>query len=387
MTRPPGLPARLEPGCRVLLRADLNVPIEDGVITCDKRIRSVLPTVRRLARAGCRVLVMSHLGRPRAGEATADTSLRPIARAVSRLLDAPVGFRADWIDGAQVGKGKVAILENVRLLPGETRDQSDLAQRMASLCDLYVMDAFGSAHRAHASTHAVARFAPRACAGPLLLHELRMLDRALEEPARPLVAVVGGSKVSTKIGVLEHLDLVADQLIVGGGIANTFAAAAGLPIGHSLYEPAQTDLAAIIRRGRGAKIPLPLDVVCAQPHHRDPVTRAARDVREDEKILDIGPKTRSLYDRILRGAGTIIWNGPVGMFEDARFAEGTRALSRSVAHSDAYSIAGGGDTVAAAGKFRVRSRISHLSTGGGAFLEYAAGRPLPAVNALLERAA
>ena len=385
MSMPPGLPGKLRPGSRVLLRTDLNVPIESGRIAADERIRASLPTLRRLQQARCRVLVMSHLGRPREGQYDAAASLKPVAVALAERLGAPVGFRRDWIDGVKSRPGSVTLLENVRFLKGETSNSDALGRRMAALCDLYVMDAFGSAHRAHASTHAVVRHAPRACAGPLLRRELRMLQRALENPARPLVAIVGGAKVSTKIEVLERLAEVADELIVGGGIANTFMAAAGLGIGDSLHESAQLTLARRLMKPssrRGATVPLPRDAVCEIPGSREPAVRGAAGVRPGERIMDVGPKTRDHYGRLVKSAGTVIWNGPLGVFEDPRFAAGTEALGRAIAASQAFSIAGGGDTLAAVGSFRVKSKMSYLSTGGGAFLEYAAGRTLPAVEIL-----
>ena len=385
MNMPPGLPGKLGPGRRVLLRADLNVPMESGRIAADERIRASLQTIRRLRQADCRVLVMSHLGRPREGRYDAAASLKPVATELEKRLGVPVGFRRDWIDGVESGPGSVTLLENVRFLKGETANSDALGQRMAALCDLYVMDAFGSAHRAHASTHAVARHAPRACAGPLLRRELRMLRRALETPARPLVAIVGGAKVSTKIEVLERLAEIADELIVGGGIANTFLAAAGLDVGDSLQEPTQLTLARRLMKPssrRRATVPLPQDVVCEVPDSRAPVVRAAGEVRRGERIMDVGPKTREHYGRLARKARTVIWNGPLGVFEDPRFALGTEALGRAIAASKAFSLAGGGDTLAAVGRFRVKSKMSYLSTGGGAFLECAAGRVLPAVEIL-----
>ena len=385
MSMPPGLPGELRSGSRVLLRTDLNVPIESGRITADERIRASVQTIRRLQQARCRVLVMSHLGRPKEGQYDAGASLEPVATALAERLSTPVAFKRDWIDGVDSKPGSVTLLENVRFLEGETGNSDALGQRMAALCELYVMDAFGSAHRAHASTHAVTRHAPRACAGPLLLRELRVLQRALENPERPLVAIVGGAKVSTKIEVLERLAEVADELIVGGGIANTFMAAAGLDIGDSLHEPAQLDLARRLMepssQGR-ATVPLPQDVVCEVPGSREPAIRAADEVRQGERIMDVGPKTQEHYGRLLESARTVIWNGPLGVFEDPRFAAGTEALGRAIAASPAFSIAGGGDTLAAVGNLRIKSKMSYLSTGGGAFLEYAAGRTLPAVEIL-----
>lgn len=385
MSIPPGLPGKLKPGSRVLLRTDLNVPIESGRITADERIRASIQTLRRLQQARCRVLVMSHLGRPQEGRYDAAASLEPVAMALSERLGEPAVFRRNWIDGVESKPGRVTLLENVRFLEGETGNSDDLGRRMAALCDLYVMDAFGSAHRAHASTHAVARYAPRACAGPLLRRELRMLQRALEKPERPLVAIVGGAKVSTKIEVLERLAEIADELIVGGGIANTFMAAAGLDIGDSLHEPAQLDLARRLMKSssrRRATVPLPQDVVCELPGSHEPVVREADEVRPGERIMDVGPKTQDHYDRLVARARTVIWNGPLGVFEDPRFAAGTKALGHAIADSQAFSIAGGGDTLAAVGSFRIKSKMSYLSTGGGAFLEYAAGRTLPAVEIL-----
>lgn len=385
MSMPPGLPGKLKPGSRVLLRTDLNVPIESGRITADERIRASIQTLRRLQQARCRVLVMSHLGRPQEGRYDAAASLEPVAMVLSQRLGEPAVFRRDWIDGVESKPGRVTLLENVRFLEGETGNSDDLGRRMAALCDLYVMDAFGSAHRAHASTHAVARYAPRACAGPLLRRELRMLRCALEKPERPLVAIVGGAKVSTKIEVLERLAEIADELIVGGGIANTFMAAAGLDIGDSLHEPAQLDLARRLMKPssrRRATVPLPQDVVCELPGSHDPVVRQADEVRPGERIMDVGPKTRDHYGRLVARARTVIWNGPLGVFEDPRFAAGTKALGHAIAGSQAFSIAGGGDTLAAVGSFRIKSKMSYLSTGGGAFLEYAAGRRLPAVEIL-----
>ena len=385
MSMPPGLPGKFRPGSRVLLRTDLNVPIESGRITADERIRASIQTLRRLQQARCRILVMSHLGRPQEGRYDAAASLEPVAMALSEQLGEAVVFRRDWIDGVESKPGRVTLLENVRFLEGETENSGDLGRRMAALCDLYVMDAFGSAHRAHASTHAVARYAPRACAGPLLRRELRMLRRVLENPERPLVAIVGGAKVATKIGILERLAGIADELIVGGGIANTFMAAAGLDVGDSLYEPAQLTLARRLMKPssqRRATVPLPQDVVCELPGLHEPVTCEAGEVRSGERIMDVGPKTRDHYGRLVARARTVIWNGPLGVFEDSRFAAGTGALGRAVADSKAFSIAGGGDTLAAVGSFRIKSKMSYLSTGGGAFLEYAAGRPLPAVEIL-----
>ncbi len=385
MSTLPSLPNTLKPGSRVLLRSDLNVPMQDGRVTADDRIRASAGTVRRLLRARARVLIMSHLGRPKEGIYQASASLEPIASALAERLNAPVAFARDWIGGVQARPGSATLLENVRFLEGETGDSETLGRKMAELCDVYAMDAFGSAHRAHASTHAVARYAPRACAGPLLQRELHMLERALDNPQRPVVAIVGGAKVSSKIEVLEHLAEIADELIVGGGIANTFMAAAGLDIGDSLHEPAQLDLARWLMEPsakRRATVPLPHDVVCEAPGRAEPVARASDGVRRGERIMDVGPKTRRHYGRLVHQARTLIWNGPLGVFEDPRFAAGTEALGHSIAGASAFSIAGGGDTLAAITKLRIKSKVSYLSTGGGSFLEYVAGRALPAVEML-----
>lgn len=377
---------------RVLIREDLNVPLDDsGHITSDARIRASLPTIQTAMQAGARVMLMSHLGRPKEGEYTAALSLAPVAERLTELLGVKVPLVRDWIDGVEVAPGEVVLCENVRFLKGEKKDDAALAQKMAALCDIYVMDAFGTAHRAEASTHGVAKFAPVACAGPLLAGELEALGRALEHPARPLVAIVAGSKVSTKLTVLESLSKVVDQLIVGGGIANTFIAAAGYKVGKSLYEP---DLVAEAQRltqaakARGAAIPVPSDVVVASEFsaNAEADVRGVAEVGADEMILDIGPDTAEAYAEILKGAGTIVWNGPVGVFEFEQFGEGTRILAHAIAESPAFSIAGGGDTLAALDKYAVADRISYISTGGGAFLEFLEGRKLPAVAALEEHA-
>ena len=359
-------------------------------MTGDARIRASLPTLKRLLRARHRVMVMSHRGRPRAGGYDPDASLAPVAKLMRTQFDLPVVFKRRWIDGVAVAPGQLAVLENVRFLEGETENDAGLARRMAALCEVYVMDAFGSAHRAHASTCGVICYAPKVCAGPLLQREIRALDRVLQDPARPMLAIVGGAKVSTKIEVLEQLAGRADQLIVGGGIANTFLAAASLPIGDSLHEPTQIKLAArLIKEAAacGHEIPIPEDAVCQVPGQERSVVCASDQVGPGMRILDVGPKTRRRYDRMVRRAGTVLWNGPLGVFEDARFAQGTRALARSIAQSEAFSLAGGGDTLAAVQQFRVKSRVSYLSTGGGAFLEYVGGRRLPAVEALRRIAA
>ena len=378
-------------GRRVLVREDLTVPIENGRVGSDARIRAALPTIRLALDKGAAVLLMSHLGRPKEGEFDPAFSLAPVARHLGELLGQPVRLAQDWLDGVEVAPGEVVLCENVRFNPGEKKDDEGLARRMAALCDVFVMDAFGTAHRAQASTHGVARFAPVACAGPLLAAELEALGRALRDPARPLVAIVGGSKVSTKLTVLDTLLERVDQLIVGGGIANNFIAAAGHGVGRSLLEP---DLLDETRRlvakagARGAAIPLPTDVVVAaglEAQHPADI-RAVDAVGAEEMILDVGPATAAAYADILARAGTIVWNGPVGVFEDARFAAGTRALAEAVAASPAFSIAGGGDTLAALDAFGLTDRVSYVSTGGGAFLEFLEGRTLPAVAALEARA-
>lgn len=379
-------------GRRLLIRQDLNVPIRDGQIQDDTRLRASLPTLQLAMRAGARVLVMSHLGRPREGVFDPQASLAPVAERLGELLGQPVRLVRDWLDGVSVAPGEVVLCENVRFNAGEKSDDIELARRMAALCDVYVMDAFGTAHRAHASTHGVALAAPVACAGPLLSAELQALGRALSAPARPLVAVVGGSKVSTKLAVLEALLGKVDQLIPGGGIANTFLAARGHRVGASLYEPDLVELAGRLLEqatAQGVEIVLPDDVVVA-PSLQTPeqaVVRAVDAVGEADMILDVGPVTAARYADLLAAAGTIVWNGPVGVFEIDAFAEGTRALAEAIASSSAYSLAGGGDTLAAIGQFGVGSGLSYISTGGGAFLEFIEGRTLPAVAALASSAA
>jgi phosphoglycerate kinase len=379
-------------GKRVLIREDLNVPVQDGVVVSDARIRAALPTLRHAMEAGARVLVLSHLGRPQEGVYDDSLSLAPVAARLSELLGRPVPLKKDWLNGVDCAPGEAVLCENVRFNRGEKKDDEALAKRMAALCDVFVMDAFATAHRAEASTHGVARFAPQACAGPLLVGELEALERALENPARPLAAIVGGSKVSTKLTVLEALLARVDRLLVGGGIANTFLAATGIPVGKSLHE---ADMLAIARklmaqaRARGAEIPLPTDVVVAKElaatAHAD--IRPIHEVRADEMILDIGPDTAERWGRSLDSAGTIIWNGPVGVFEHDQFGEGTRAIADAIARSKAFSLAGGGDTLAAIEKYGVEDGISYVSTGGGAFLEFVEGRKLPAVAILEARAA
>jgi phosphoglycerate kinase len=378
-------------GRRVLLREDLNVPVTDGKVGSDARIRAALPTIRLALEKGAAVLLMSHLGRPTEGEFDPKYSLAPVAGHLAGLLDLPVRLERNWLDGVEIEPGELVLCENVRFNVGEKRDDEALSRRMAALCDVFVMDAFGTAHRAQASTHGVARFAPVACAGPLLAAELEALGQVLHAPARPLVAIVGGSKVSTKLGVLDTLLERVDQLIAGGGIANNFIAAAGHPVGKSLYEPellgATRELLAKAA-ARGAAIPLPTDVVVAAglEQEHEAVTRPVNAVGEREMILDVGPATSAAYAKILESAGTIVWNGPVGVFEDPRFATGTRRLAEAVAASRAFSIAGGGDTLAALDAFGLSQRISYVSTGGGAFLEFLEGKTLPAVAMLEQRA-
>ena len=378
-------------GKRVLIREDLNVPVAGGVVTSDARIRAALPTIRMAMDKGARVLLLSHLGRPEEGTSEPEFSLAPVAQKLAELLGRPVPLVRDWLDGVDCAPGSAVLCENVRYNKGEKKDNDELARRMAALCNVYVMDAFGTAHRAEASTHGVARYAPIACAGPLLVAELDALERALATPARPLVAIVAGSKVSTKLTVLEALLGKVDQLIVGGGIANTFLAATGVSVGRSLCENDMLDIARRLlqqAQQRGAGIPLPTDVVVAREFsataHAD--VRAAGAVAPDEMILDIGPDTAERLAQLLQGAGTILWNGPVGVFEFDQFGEGTRAIANAIARSKAYSLAGGGDTLAAIEKYGVEEGISYISTGGGAFLEFVEGRTLPAVAMLQQRA-
>ena len=373
-------------GKRVLIREDLNVPVKDGAVTSDARIRAALPTIEAARDAGAKVILMSHLGRPTEGEFDAQFSMAPVADHLAGLLGSKVTLVEEWRLGVELNEGEVALLENVRFNPGEKKDDEALARAYAGLCDVFVMDAFGTAHRAQASTHGVAKYAPLACAGPLLAGELNALELALSNPARPMVAIVGGSKVSTKLTVLETLSEKVDQLVVGGGIANTFLAAAGLPVGNSLCEhdllPAARALMA------KTSIPLPPDVVTGKEFSESAVatTKAAEDVLADDMILDVGPKAAAEIAAILDGAGTILWNGPVGVFEFDQFAGGTQALSEAIAGSAAFSLAGGGDTLAAIDKYAIADKVSYISTGGGAFLEYVEGKTLPAVAVLEQRA-
>jgi len=377
-------------GKRVLIREDLNVPLADGKITSDVRIKAALPTIRAAVDAGAAVMLMSHLGRPTEGAPDDQFSLAPVAERLSELLEIPVPLVTNWIDGVDAEPGQVVLLENVRFLPGEKACDDDLSKRMAALCDVFVMDAFGTAHRAQASTYGVAKYAPVACAGPLLSGELAALAKALDNPARPMVAIVGGSKVSTKLTVLDALAGIVDQLIVGGGIANTFIAAAGHEVGKSLHEPDMLDIATALANNDAdrADIPMPVDVVVANEFsvEASATVKSVSDVGENELILDIGPETSKNFAAILENAGTIIWNGPVGVFEFDQFGAGTKSIADAIAKSDAFSVAGGGDTLAAIDKYGVADDVSYISTGGGAFLEFVEGKKLPAVEILEERA-
>ena len=376
---------------RLLIRQDLNVPLKDGVISNDARIRASLPTLETALSSGAAVMVMSHLGRPAEGQPEDAFSLQPVANALSEALNQPVHLLKNWIDGVDLSAGQIVLCENVRFLAGEKKCDLDLSKKMAALCDIYVMDAFGTAHRAQASTYGVAKFAPTACAGPLLAAELQALEQALQEPARPMVAIVGGSKVSTKLTVLEQLIDKVDQLVVGGGIANTFIAAAGHNVGKSLCEPDLVDVAKRLidsAQQRGAEIPIPTDVVCAKEFSEQAKAqrKSVDEVEADDLILDIGPDSAGYLGNIMQQASTIVWNGPVGVFEFPQFAQGSETLAHAIANSNAFSIAGGGDTVAAIDAFNVAKQISYISTGGGAFLEFLEGKLLPAVDILQQRA-
>lgn len=373
-------------GKRVLIREDLNVPVKDGKVTSDVRIRASLPTIEHALNAGAKVIVMSHLGRPTEGEYSEENSIKPVAAHLGKLLGRDVPVVQDFRAGINVAEGELVLLENVRFNSGEKKDTDELAKAYAELCDIFVMDAFGTAHRAQASTHGVAKFAPVACAGPLLAAELDALGKALDKPARPLVAIVGGSKVSTKLEVLESLSEICDQIIVGGGIANTFLAAAGKPVGKSLYE--EDLIPAAKKLMEKVSIPLPTDVVCGKEFSETAVAtlKSADAVEADDMIFDIGPDSAKALAEQLKEAKTIIWNGPVGVFEFDQFGEGTKALSLAIAGSDAFSIAGGGDTLAAVDKYNIAEQVSYISTGGGAFLEFVEGKVLPAVAVLQQRA-
>ncbi|MBT4836321.1 MAG: phosphoglycerate kinase [Methylococcales bacterium] len=378
-------------GKRILIRQDLNVPIKDGKVSSDKRIKASLPTIELALNAGAKVMIMSHLGRPTEGEYNEEFSLAPVAEHMGALLNKTVKLEKNWLDHINVNEGEVVICENVRFNVGEKKNDDDLAKKMASLCDIYVMDAFGTAHRAQASTHGVAKYATTACAGPLLANELDALGKALDNPARPMVAIVGGSKVSTKLTVLDSLSKIVDQLIVGGGIANTFIAAAGHNVGKSLYEADLVDEAK--RLSEAAKvadgdIPVPVDIICAKEFAEtaEATLKTVENASDDDMIFDIGPETSKQFAEILKSAGTIVWNGPVGVFEFDQFGEGTKALAMAIAESPAFSIAGGGDTLAAVDKYNISDKVSYISTGGGAFLEFLEGKKLPAVAILEERA-
>jgi len=379
-------------GKRVLIRQDLNVPIAEGKVTSDKRIRASMPTIEHCVKAGAKVMIMSHLGRPTEGEPEDKYSLAPVATHMSGLLGQNVRLVKDYVGAnVEVANGEVVLLENVRFNAGEKGNDEALSKQYAALCDVYVMDAFGTAHRAQASTHGAGQFAPTACAGPLLAGELEALGKALDNPARPMVAIVGGSKVSTKLTVLESLSKIVDQLVVGGGIANTFIAAAGNPVGKSLYE---ADLIDTCKRltadaeSRGGSIPVPTDVVCAKEFSPTAAAelKGATEVLDDDMIFDIGPDSAAALAEIIMNAGTIVWNGPVGVFEFDQFGEGTKAISMAIAASPAFSIAGGGDTLAAVDKYDIADKVSYISTGGGAFLEFLEGKKLPAVEMLEGRA-
>ena len=388
-------------GKRVLIREDLNVPqADDGSVTDDTRIRASLPTIQHAMNAGAKVMLMSHLGRPKEGPTegryTDKDSLRPVADHLAKLLNCEVRLYQDWLGNGkiyvqQMRDGEVAVLENVRFNIGENNNEDRLAWEMSELCDVFVMDAFGTAHRAQASTHGVAKFAPIACAGPLLAAELDALGKALKEPARPTVAIVGGSKVSTKLTVLDSLSNIVDQLIVGGGIANTFIKAAGFNVGKSLYEADLVDEARRLMeaaKAKGGEIPVPTDVVVGKKFdaNEPAVVKKVSEIADDDMIFDIGPETARTYAEYLKKAGTIVWNGPVGVFEFDQFGEGTKALGMAIADSPAFSIAGGGDTLAAIAKYNICDRISYISTGGGAFLEFLEGNKLPVVEILEQRA-
>ena len=377
-------------GKRVLIRQDLNVPIKDGKVTSDLRIQASVPTIKKALEGGAAVMIMSHLGRPVEGKFDDASSLKPVAEQLSKLLDKPVRLEKDWLSNINIEPGEVVLCENVRFNVGEKKNSDELGKTMAALCDIFVMDAFGTAHRAQASTHSVAKFAPVACAGPLLANELDALGKALNQPKKPLVAIVGGSKVSTKLTVLDSLSKKVDQLIVGGGIANTFIAAAGYSVGKSLYEKDLINEAKrlmAVAKETGSDIPVPVDVVCAKEFSEsaEATIKKVEDVEDDDLILDIGPETSKTYAQVLQSAGTIVWNGPVGVFEIDQFAEGTKSLSEAIAASPAFSIAGGGDTLAAIDKYNIKDKVSYTSTGGGAFLEFLEGKILPAVAILEER--
>jgi phosphoglycerate kinase len=372
-------------GKRVLIRQDLNVPIKDGEVSSDKRIQASLPTIIHALESGAKVMLTSHLGRPNAGEFESKFSLAPVARHLTKLLGQEVKLVSDWLDGVELDDGEVVLCENVRFNEGEKENDEALSKRMADLCDICVQDAFGTAHRAHASTHGVAQFAPIACAGPLLVSELDALTKALDNPARPMVAIVGGSKVSTKLTVLEALSKIVDQLVVGGGIANTFIAAQGNIVGQSLCEHDLIPTAKSLMED--CQIPVPTDVVCGKEFSEFATaeTKSSNNIAIDDMVFDIGPNSAQELAEIMKNAGTIVWNGPVGVFEFDQFASGTETLANAIADSEAFSIAGGGDTLAAVGKYNIEDKISYISTGGGAFLEFLEGKKLPVVEVLEAR--
>ena len=377
-------------GKKLLIREDFNVPLQDGKISDDTRIRAALPTIKHALQAGAAVILISHLGRPNEGQYEPEHSLAPVAQRLSELLKQPVRFECQWLQGLHIAPGEIVLCENVRFNVGENANEDKLARQMAKLCDIFVMDAFATAHRAQASTHGVAKFAPIACAGPLLAAEIEALTRATAHPEHPVIAIVGGSKVSTKLEVLKSLVNITDQLIVGGGILNTFMAAAGLAIGSSLHEPNLIATAQAIMQAaqqKGGKIPLPIDVVVASEFGPDakPVVKLVQEIAPSDMILDIGPQTAQHFTDILRDARTILWNGPVGVFEFEAFAQGTKTLANVIANGSAFSIAGGGDTLAAIEKFGISDKISYISTGGGAFLEFIEGKVLPALAILAQR--
>ncbi|ALG67652.1 phosphoglycerate kinase [Beggiatoa leptomitoformis] len=380
-------------GKRVLIREDFNVPVKNGKVTSDARIQAALPNVKHALQAGAKVMLMSHLGRPEEGVYNEEFSMQPVATHLGELLGKPVRLIKDWLEGQfSVAEGEVVLFENVRFNKGEKKNNDELSKKMASLCDIYVMDAFGTAHRAEASTHGVAKYAPVACAGILLAGELEALGKALKNPARPLIAIVGGSKVSTKLTVLDSLSGIVDQLIVGGGIANTFIAAQGNSIGKSLFEAdlvAEAQRLTSVAKAKGGDIPAPVDVVVGKEFSENATAtlKKVTDIEADDMIFDIGPETSAQFAELLKKAGTIVWNGPVGVFEFDQFGAGTKALAQAIADSPAFSLAGGGDTLAAIDKYGIADKISYISTGGGAFLEFLEGKKLPAVEILEQRAA
>ena len=378
-------------GKTVLLREDYNVPLKNGEVVDDTRIKATLPTIEQLLEADAKIILISHLGRPTPGEYDDAFSMAPVAKRLTELLGYNVPLIKDWLNGIDLGENKIVLCENARFEPGETKDDEELSRKMAQMCQVYINDAFATAHRAQASTHGVAKYAAISAAGPLLITELKALSKALRDPAKPLVAIVGGAKVSTKLTILESLLDKVDQLIVGGGIANTFLKAAGYEIGNSLYEPDLVDVAKRLldnAKAKGCDIPLPIDVVCGKEFDENTpaTTKSIDDIENDDMIMDVGPETGNLLHGYIKDAATIVWNGPLGVFEFDQFSQGTEQLSTAIAKSDAYSIAGGGDTIAAISKFKIADDISYISTGGGAFLEFLEGKKLPAIE-LLEEAA